>query len=216
MEIVDKGLKDGVYNGFRFQIPEATTVAQKMQFKGKTLTIPNVLSLLRIALIPFIVWSCCGLRQYGVTAALLLLSAITDVADGFIARKFQMVSDLGKILDPIADKLTQTALLLCLAVRYRAMLAVLGLLVVKETLNAVAGLMVIRRTGNVYGAQWHGKLAAFLLYAAMTLHLLWIDIPLALSNALMILCILAMLLSLVIYGIRNIQLYKAGINARKP
>lgn len=191
-------------------------MAQKTQFQRQALTIPNILSLIRIAFIPFILWTYCGLRRSGVAAALLLLSAATDVADGFVARKFHMTSDLGKILDPIADKLTQAAVLVCLAVRYPLMLAALGLLVVKETINAVAGLLVIRKTGNVYGAQWHGKLATILLYATMALHLAWTGIPAALSNALIVLCILAMLLSLAIYAIRNLQLYKAGVNASKP
>ena len=69
------------------------------------LTIPNILSLLRLALIPFIVWSY-SIKKFIASAILIVISGITDVVDGFIARKFNMVSDLGKALDPIADKLT--------------------------------------------------------------------------------------------------------------
>lgn len=53
--------------------------------------------------------------------AVLALSGITDILDGFIARRFGMVSDVGKILDPVADKLTQGAVILCLAFRYSLM-----------------------------------------------------------------------------------------------
>ncbi len=100
-----------------------------MPDKGKQiLTIPNLLSVFRILLIPLIVWLYCGKQDYLLAAWVLLLSGVTDIADGFIARRFRMVSDLGKVLDPIADKLTQTAALVCLLTRFRAVWWLLGVL----------------------------------------------------------------------------------------
>ena len=83
--------------------------------RGKEiLTVPNLLSMLRLCMIPLFVWLYCAKEAFGATALVLVLSGITDIVDGFIARRFHMVSDFGKILDPIADKLTQAAMLLCL------------------------------------------------------------------------------------------------------
>ena len=77
-------------------------------------TIPNILSMFRIALIPVLVWMYVVVQDDFMTLCLLSLSGITDIVDGIIARKFQMISDFGKVLDPVADKLTQTAMLVCL------------------------------------------------------------------------------------------------------
>ena len=98
------------------------------------LTIPNLLSLLRLMMIPLFVWLYLHGHD-GWTAAVLLLSGATDVVDGYIARHYNQVSDFGKAFDPVADKLTQAAMLLCLTTRHPAMLVPLILLVIKETLH---------------------------------------------------------------------------------
>lgn len=89
--------------------------------KDQVLTIPNLLSVIRLALIPLIVWLYVGKQAYSAAVIVILISGATDIIDGAITRRFHMVSDLGKILDPIADKLTQGAVILCLAVKYRCM-----------------------------------------------------------------------------------------------
>ena len=72
-------------------------------------TIPNILSIFRMVLIPVFVWTYCGLKNDLATALVLLLSGISDTADGIIARRFNMITTLGKAIDPVADKLTQIA-----------------------------------------------------------------------------------------------------------
>ena len=124
----------------------------------RILTIPNLLTLFRLILIPVIAWLYCARQDYAMAAAMLVLSGVTDVADGYIARHFNMISDLGKMLDPVADKLTQFMMLLCLFSRFPAMLLPSILMVIKECIAAVTGLCVIHKTGNVYGSVWHGKL----------------------------------------------------------
>ena len=86
--------------------------------ENRIITIPNLLSAFRLVLIPVFLWTYCIREEYLVTAGLLLLSGLTDLADGFIARRFHMVSNLGKMLDPVADKLTQAAMLICLVTRF--------------------------------------------------------------------------------------------------
>lgn len=175
--------------------------------KTKILTIPNLLSLLRLLMIPvFIVLYLNGHEEW--TAAVLLLSGLTDVVDGYIARHFNQVSDIGKALDPVADKLTQAAMLLCLISHYPMMIAPFVLLTAKELFAAVSGLLVIRRTGIVPGAEWHGKLTTLMLYGMMILHVIWQEIPAWLSNTLNGGCIAMMAVSLVLYAQRNIRMIR--------
>ena len=188
---------------------ERPAVLTEDRYKSKILTIPNLLSFFRICLIPVIVWLYVGRRRYGLAAAVLALSGATDVVDGFIARRFHMVSDFGKAFDPVADKLTQFAMLLCLVTRFRSMLLPLVILVAKELFALVTSLMTIKKTGQVLGAVWHGKAATVCLYAAMFVHLVWYAIPAVVSDLLIGACAALMLLSAVLYGIRNVKILAA-------
>lgn len=181
--------------------------------KNKILTIPNILSFFRLALIPVFVWAYCGAEQYGLTAALLVISGVTDVLDGFIARHFDMVSDLGKALDPVADKLTQLAMLVCLVTRFPLMLIPLIVLLVKEIASGIMGLVVIRKTGAVHGAVWHGKVTTVLLYLTMVVHVLWYKIPELASDCMIFACVGMMVLSMVLYSLRNVRLIKSAKTA---
>ena len=77
------------------------------KYKHKIITIPNILSLFRLLLIPVIMWLYIVRKDPLWTTAVLALSGITDIVDGIVARKCHMVSDFGKAFDPVADKLTQ-------------------------------------------------------------------------------------------------------------
>lgn len=171
--------------------------------KNQILTIPNLLSLLRLAMIPLLMWLYLKKQHYGWTVFVLILSAATDIADGIIARSFNMVSDFGKALDPVADKLTQIAMLFCLVSRFSNLLILLVLLVVKEIISGIMSLMAIRKTGKVYGADWHGKVTTVLLYSLMGLHIVWYNIPMMVSNILIFLCAAMMLYSMMQYWRRN-------------
>ena len=168
-------------------------------------TIPNLLSAFRLLLVPVIAWLYCGRGDYPLTAGVLLLSGATDIADGFIARRFRMVSDLGKVLDPVADKLTQAAALGCLLTQFQAMWWVLGALVCKETVMAALGLLVIRRTGQVHSAAWHGKLAACVLYGVILIHVVWRQLPAEISALLAAAGSAAILLSLILYTVSHVR-----------
>ena len=170
--------------------------------QSRTLTIPNLLSLFRLCLIPVFMWLYCVEKNYLWTGIVLIISGLTDTVDGIIARKF---SDLGKVLDPIADKVTQAAMLFCLLTRFPLMIAPLALMVVKEFFMGVTGLMVIQKTGKVFGADWHGKVNTWLLYAMMILHVFWYNIPDIVSKVLIGICVVMMLISLVLYGRHNLK-----------
>ena len=168
--------------------------------KENVLTIPNLLSLVRILLIPIIIWLYCAQKAYMHTFIVIAISGFTDIIDGKIARKFDMVSDVGKVLDPIADKLTQAALVICLIARYPWMWAILALFAVKECLMLLWGYLTLKSTDTINGAKWYGKLSTVVLYAVMMILVLFVDIPQAIATALMLLCGGIMLLSLIMYG----------------
>lgn len=180
------------------------------KYKNRIITIPNILSLFRICLIPVIVWLYIAEHDYILTGYILILSGITDIADGYIARHFHMVSNLGKILDPIADKLTQGVMLICLVVRFPLMILPFILLIVKEIYMGASGILIIQRTGIVYGADWHGKTATCFLYGMMALHIFWRDITPSISAFLIISCSVMIGISFALYGIRNVKLLKKG------
>lgn len=179
-----------------------------MDRKKQILTVPNVLSMLRIVMIPVIVWLYAVEKNYGWAGGLLILSGVTDVVDGFIARRFRMISDLGKVLDPIADKLTQATMLACLLMRFPLMALPLAMMVLKETFMSVTGLLVIRRTGVVISADWHGKAATVLLYATMVVHIFWEDISESQSALLIGAAMVMIAISFFLYGRDNVNALK--------
>lgn len=178
------------------------------EFKKKILTIPNILSFLRICLIPVIIWLYNCRQDYFMTLLVLLLSGITDIVDGIIARKFNMVSDFGKVFDPIADKLTQMAMLFCLISRFPYMMIPFVILVVKEVLTGITALVSIKKTNTIKGAVWHGKLTTVALYSMMAIHLIWYKIPHAVSSILVGICLGIMLMSFIMYVVQNIKAIK--------
>lgn len=168
-------------------------------------TVPNILSFVRLLMIPFIVWTYCTEQSAVLTAALLILSGVTDVVDGFIARRFNMISDIGKALDPVADKCTQLAMLLCLLTKYERMIIPFVILLVKELVNGTVNLISAKRKKRIEGADWHGKVSTVLLYAMLVVHVLWINIPVCVSNVFIGACIVMMSISFALYLLRGLK-----------
>ena len=163
--------------------------------KEQIFTIPNFLSLLRLLMIPVIVWLYCDQQRYRAAVVVILLSGLTDIADGIIARKFNMTSDFGKILDPIADKLTQAALIICLISKYKLMIPLIIEFIVREFIMLILGYITIRRKDSVNSSQWFGKLTTAMLYGVMMILILFPRIPLWAANTLIVMCGITMLLS---------------------
>ena len=131
--------------------------------KNSIFTIPNMLSVVRLCLIPFITTT--YTRGFE-TAALVLVvaSGITDLLDGFIARRFGQISDLGKILDPLADKLTMAAVVFALLLRHPQIWLIMVVLVVKESLMLVGSYVLIKKGARPAQAKMFGKLSTAYLY----------------------------------------------------
>lgn len=174
----------------------------------KIFTIPNILSFFRICLIPLIIWLYFVEEKSIWAGYVLILSGVTDIVDGFIARQFHMISNLGKVLDPVADKLTQAAMLICLIIRFPLMIFPLLLMLAKEVYMGVSGLLVIQKTGIVLGAEWHGKAVTFLLYAMIIFHVFYAEITNAVSIMFITACTVMIAVSFILYGIRNTKALK--------
>lgn len=175
------------------------------KYKNKIITIPNILSFIRLCLIPLIVWIYVGKNDPLLTGIVVLFSCLTDVVDGFIARRFNMISDVGKVLDPIADKATQGAVIILLALDFPLMFWIIGLMAIKELFMGITGYMIIKKCDIVLAAEWYGKAATVVLSAVMAIHLLWSNIPPIASNIIVISGIAMVLLSIILYAKRNFE-----------
>jgi len=167
--------------------------------KKDVLTIPNLLSLVRILLIPVIVILYTRYERYVLSVVVILLSALTDIADGIIARKCNMMSVFGKFLDPLADKLTQAALILCLMSLYPVMLYLVVFMAFKEVLLFTLSYITFKRTSVVKGAKWFGKVTTVLLYGSLIILFLFPDISPVIAQILIGLCFFVVAASFILY-----------------
>lgn len=145
-------------------------------------TVPNLLSLFRILLIPVfaVLYLNSGEEHPSLlfwAGGVLVISGLTDLFDGRIARRFNQVSDIGKLLDPLADKLTQLTVIICLATRYRALVWLMIICLVKEVIQVVGGMLLLRRGDEVRGSQWFGKVTTFVFYGSMAAIVLFPHMP---------------------------------------
>ena len=173
---------------------------RKLFQKSQILTIPNLLSLVRLLLIPVIVWLYCVEENYYGALGVVVLSGATDLVDGFIARRFNMISDLGKILDPAADKLTQAALFICLTSKFKLMWILFGVFAVKEILMMIMGAIDMKKTDSVGGAKWYGKLNTAIVYGTIMILILFPKMDPLLANTILIVNGAVMLVSLALYA----------------
>ena len=180
---------------------------RKLLTKEQILTIPNAMSLFRLLLVPFIAYFYAQGREY-LAVILVVVSALTDMFDGAVARKLNMVSDVGKVLDPIADKLTHFVLLLCLLSKYSSIVWVLVLLVVKELLMLTLGGVILSRTNLVHSAKWHGKMSTVIFEATMLILMLFPGINPIAAEIMIYVCGAAMLFSLTLYVLFYISLLR--------
>lgn len=183
---------------------KSTQEVQKIPLKQQIFTIPNILSYIRIFLIPFIIWKYFeaeSVNDYRIVAVIVAISGITDMFDGLIARKFNMITELGKALDPIADKLTHIALVICLSVRYPWMLSFLLLVLVKESFMGITGIVLIhKKQTKLDGAKWYGKLSTAVFDFFMVILILFPSIPENDAKFMIIISAVLMIASFIGYG----------------
>ena len=153
--------------------------SMQINWKKEILTIPNFLSMIRLILIPVyivIYLNADEPHEYLIAGLILAVSCLTDAVDGMIARQFNMKSRFGKLLDPIADKLTQFTLTLCLSLKYAVLRQVLLLLVVKEIFQLIAVVVNLRRGKELEGALILGKICTAVLFVSLIALVLFPDV----------------------------------------
>lgn len=187
-----------------------------MYSKRDILSIPNILGYFRILLIPvfmYIYLTAESDTEYYVAAGIVALSMLTDFFDGQIARRFNQITELGKLVDPVADKLTQAGLVISVAVKYdnAYMWALFVLLAVKEIYMGTMSLLIIKYNGNrMDGAKWYGKVCTAALFIIMIVLFLGPVLRLsdAVINILIAVCAAFLLFALVMYTRVFVKLYR--------
>ena len=121
------------------------------------MNIPNILTLVRFCLVPF--FGYCLYNEQFVAATILFVAAcVTDILDGFIARKFNLVTPFGKLADPLADKLMQLTALTILSLQSIIPLPVLIIVLAKEIFMILGSILLYKRVNFVVQANWYGKM----------------------------------------------------------
>lgn len=180
--------------------------------------IPNILCYIRFMLIPVFVvlyMKASSPKEYIQTAVVVFLSGVTDFLDGFIARRFDMITDLGKVIDPLADKLTQASMIFVLVVKIKWMFLLLILFVIMQLFLLIAGLVMLKKGTKLNGAKWFGKVSTTVFYATM---LVLVAVPTlndTATNLLLLICGIFLLLSFLLYINEYRLLYRNLKNSKE-
>ena len=167
-------------------------------WKKEICSIPNFLSLFRLALIPvyiIIYLNAVSAGDYFIAAAILAVSCLTDMIDGKIARHFNMVSTVGKILDPLADKATQFSLILCLSLKYPVLWFLIALFITKESFQLIAGGINLKKGIMLKGALLSGKICTTVLFVSLIVLVMIPTLSLTVVNIITIVDALFMLVA---------------------
>ncbi len=165
-------------------------------WKKEIWSIPNLLSLFRVVLIPVymsIYIHAESVRDYYAAGCILAASCLTDMIDGKIARQFNMITNLGKVLDPVADKLTQLTLLISLSLNRRSIRLVLALFLCKEFFQFFAMIGAYRRGKALNGALMSGKVCTTVLFGSLTLMVLMPHMSPDTNNLITLICLACLL-----------------------
>lgn len=166
------------------------------------LSIPNCMGYFRILLIPafcFVYMTADSIQDEYFAAGILLISTITDFLDGKIARKFHMITEFGKLLDPVADKLTHGAVAICLLFHYPSMKYLLVLMIIKEIFMIVMGAWNLRHGQKLDGAKWFGKICTATLFLLLLALVVFPWIPKKTADFFVHVEMVIMLLTLILY-----------------
>lgn len=134
--------------------------------KKENLNIPNILSLARIIIIvPFVLYFLND--DYLASAFVLIVSGFSDMFDGMIARSLGQITPLGKVLDPLADKLTLTAVIICMGIKFPEIVPFVVILILKDLSMLIAGSFLIKKGIEPPAARWYGKVATVFFYVSV-------------------------------------------------
>lgn len=179
--------------------------------KKEYFTVPNLMGYFRIIVIPVFLWlyyHAESTSEYAVSFVLLAISYLTDFFDGKIARKFNCVTDFGKMLDPIADKLTQCAIAIAVSFRYPAMLWFLTLFVCKEFYMGAMGLYLLKKYNVLHGAKMYGKVYTWFVDIGVMALLFFTNMPDPMAKGILIFMSVVLLVTWILYLRFHMQVLK--------
>ena len=178
--------------------------------KKQVFTIPNLLCVFRILLVPVFVVLYLRAEDFVgqlIAASIIAVAGITDFLDGFIARKFNLVSEVGKIIDPLADKLLQAGIAIALMFRIPYMWVLFTVFVVKELTMFVFQAYLYKRGKKLPGALWYGKVATTVFYVMMIVLLFIPNHLVAVQYLLMFIVGGFLVMAFVLYMIVLVRMY---------
>lgn len=169
--------------------------------------IPNILTTVRLFLVPIFAYLMIGESNYYLAAVIFLLSGITDVVDGYIARHYKMITNFGKVYDPFVDKLMQITAVVCLVIEDLIPEWLLIVVILKEVTMIIAGgILYIKKI--VVSSNWSGKLSTVIFYLTVLSMMIWDNIPTALKVGLLSILVVSMLVAACYYIVDIIKNYE--------
>ena len=175
-------------------------------------SIPNIISYIRILFMPVFVYTnvtASSKSEYVLSSFMLLALAVTDFLDGFIARRYHMVTEIGKALDPVADKLFQLAIAVCLVVRVPGMWVILIIFLIKETVLTLCSTYYLFRYHRMMdGAKWFGKVSTAVFYTMTFLMVLLPPLPVQVYYVMEVLMGITLMISFIMYNQFFIDLHR--------
>ncbi|MBQ6947597.1 MAG: CDP-diacylglycerol--glycerol-3-phosphate 3-phosphatidyltransferase [Clostridia bacterium] len=169
------------------------------------MNVPNLLTIARLFMVPAFVLcyvkGCENAWAYGIywAAGLFVLAALTDILDGYIARKYNQITDFGKLADPLADKMMQVAAIACLAVYDRISAWIFYVFLAKELLLLFGSARLLKRFKFVVYSKWSGKIATVVLFICIVLIIVSPGINQLTATIMMTVCIVFTLVALFNY-----------------
>ncbi len=168
--------------------------------------IPNILTTVRLFLVPLFAYLMLGTQNLYAAAMVLVLSGLTDIVDGYIARRYNMISNFGKVYDPFVDKLMQITAVICLVLREVIPIWLLLLVVIKEVTMIISGAVLYFRK-IVVSSNWYGKAATVVFYAGIITMIIWKQMPVIWAKVICAIIIFAMLGAAIGYFVDIIRNY---------
>ncbi len=163
--------------------------------------IPNILTTVRLVVIPIFAYFMLYTNNFLVSAGLFLFSGITDVVDGWIARKFNMITDVGSVYDPLVDKLMQITAVVCMSVRGIVPFWVICCVAAKEVTMIIVGLILYIKKIVVH-SNWYGKATTVFFYTIIFALIIFPEIDHMLKMSMLVSLILVMVFAAVAYLIK--------------
>ncbi len=168
--------------------------------------LPNILTTVRLILVPVFAYFMLGAGEFHIAALIFILSGITDVVDGYIARHYNMITSFGKVYDPFVDKLMQITAIVCLVLVEIVPLWLLIVVCVKEISMIIAG-GILYLNKIVVSSSWSGKVSTVIFYAGVLMMIVWREIPPLAETLVFAFMVAAMCLAACWYIIDTIRNY---------